>query len=248
MNTLPPDDEELHAYVDGRLEANRVRAVESWLQRHPPQAARIAGWKRDAAALRATWAGLEPVPADASLAPSQIRRQLQRQRRARLGLVASCVLALGLGAGLGWQARTVHMAGERLPMADAVAAYRLFADTDLPLESDAGRDSPLQGWLQTNFGAAGAAPDLRSQGFQLQGGRMLSTPEGAAAMLVYQDAAGARIGLYLRPRSDRFSQGERRDGRLLAQYWAEGNTAFALVGPATQTRMRQLRPLLRGAG
>lgn len=77
---------------------------------------------------------------------------------------------------------------------------------------------------------------------------MLSTPEGAAAMLVYEAADGARIGLYLRPRSERFKQGERRDGRLLAQYWAEGDTAFALVGPATQARMRLLAPLLHGAG
>lgn len=248
MNTLPPDDDELHAYVDGRLDVARTTALESRLQDHPQHAARVAAWKRDAEALRAAWAGLEPVPAGAMLAPQQVRRRLHRQRRARMGMVASCVLALGLGAAMGWQARDLRMAGERPPMADAVAAYRLFADNTLPLEFDASHRTQLQGWLRTHFGPAGAAPDLQSQGFRLQGGRMLSTPEGAAAMLVYQDAEGARIGLYLRPRSDRFTQGERRDGRLLAQYWAEGNTAFALVGPATQARMRQLGPLLRAAG
>lgn len=248
MNTLPPDDDELHAYVDGRMDVACARALEIRLQDHLQQAARAAAWKRDAETLRAAWAGLEPVPAEAMLAPQRIRRRLQQQRRARIGVAASCVLALGLGAALGWQARATRMAGERPPMADAVAAYRLFAEPAVPLEFDASQRTQLQEWLQDHFGAAGAAPDLQSQGFHLQGGRMLSTPEGAAAMLVYQDAAGARIGLYLRPRSERFSPGERRDGRLLAQYWAEGNTAFALVGPATQARMRQLGPLLRGAG
>ncbi|WP_155521915.1 hypothetical protein [Xanthomonas translucens] len=46
----------------------------------------------------------------------------------------------------------------------------------------------------------------------------------------------------LRPRSARLG------GRPLAQYWSEGDTALALVGPATQTRMRQILPLLRGQG
>lgn len=248
MNMLAPDDDELHAYVDGQLDPAHARALELRLQDHPLQAARVAAWKRDAEALRAAWAGMEPVPADAPLAPKRIRRRLQRQKRARMGVVASAVLALGLGAALGWQARELRMASERPPMADAVAAYRLFADTAMPLEFDVAHRAQLQGWLQAHFGPAGTAPDLQSQGFQLQGGRMLSTPEGAAAMLVYQDVEGARIGLYLRPRSERFSQGERRDGRLLAQYWAEGDTAFALVGPATQARMRQLAPLLRGSG
>ncbi|MCW4456574.1 hypothetical protein OK348_17490 [Flavobacterium sp. MXW15] len=248
MNTNDPNDDELHAYVDGRLDASRATALEAWLQAHPQQAVRVLGWKRDAEALRAAWAGLETVSADAPLAPAQVRRRLRRQRRARLGMVASCVLALGLGGALGWQLRELRMAGERPPMADAVAAYRLFADAATPLEFDADRHAALQGWLQAHFGPAGEVPDLQSQGFRLQGGRMLSTPEGAAAMLVYQDAEGARIGLYLRPRSQRMVPGERRDGRLLAQYWSEGDTSFALVGPATQARMRQLAPLLRGAG
>lgn len=100
--------------------------------------------------------------------------------------------------------------------------------------------------MRTHFGAAGEVPDLSAQGFRLHAGRLLSTPEGAAAMLVYEDAAGSRVGLYLRPRTPRNTTGERRDGRLLAQYRAEGDTAFALVGPATQARMREIAPLLRG--
>ena len=62
------------------------------------------------------------------------------------------------------------------------------------------------------------------------------------------NAADARIALYLRPRTARLAQpGERRDGRLLAQYWVEGGTAFALVGPATEAALRRLAPLLRGS-
>ncbi|MGB3391844.1 MAG: anti-sigma factor, partial [Stenotrophomonas sp.] len=176
------------------------------------------------------------------------RQRLGQRRRRYLSVAAACVLALGLGSTLGWQLREVQLVHERLPMADAVAAYRLFATDEAPLEFDGGGRIALQGWLHTHFGASGEVPDLQAQGFDLRGGRLLSTPEGAAAMLVYQDAEGARIGLYLRPRNARIGQGERRDGRLLAQYWSEGSASFALVGPATQANMRRLPPLLRGAG
>lgn len=248
MTVLRPDDETLHAYVDGRLDPARAAQVAAWLQAHPEQAARVAGWKRDADALRAAWAGVDAMPANAALTPTALRRRVRQRRRALYGMVASCVLMLGLGTTLGWQLRDSRLGGERLPMADAVAAYRLFADGEQPLEFDPARRVALQGWLRTHFGQAGAVPDLQAQGFALRGGRLLSTPEGAAAMLVYQDADGARIGLYLRPGNARIGTGERRDGRLLAQYWSEGDTAFALVGPATQTRMRQIAPLLREQG
>lgn len=242
-----PHDDELHALVDGRMDAARAAELEAWLQAHPEQATRVAGWKRDAEALRMEWAGIAAAPLDAA-AMQRARHRLGQRRRARLGMAAACVLALGLGGALGWQLREVRLAHERPPMADAVAAYRLFAADTAPLEFDGGGRAALQGWLRTHFGAAGEVPDLRSQGFDLRGGRLLSTPEGAAAMLVYQDADGARIGLYLRPRNARIGQGERRDGRLLAQYWSEGTASFALVGPATQANMRRLAPLLRGAG
>jgi hypothetical protein len=48
-------------------------------------------------------------------------------------------------------------------------------------------------------------------------------------MLVYQDGSGARVGFYLRPRGQLRGDGQRRDGDLLARYWSNRNTSFALV-------------------
>ena len=43
MDREPPvTEEELHAYVDGELAADRRGAVEQWLSNHPDDAARIA--------------------------------------------------------------------------------------------------------------------------------------------------------------------------------------------------------------
>jgi len=98
-------------------------------------------------------------------------------------------------------------------------------------------------------GAAGTIPELSAHGWQLSGGRWLSTPEGAAVMLVYEDGAGERVGLYLRPRIPRLSvAGERQDGELFAHYWLHDNIAFALVGMAEQGPVKRMTALLRGPG
>lgn len=244
----PPNDDELHAFVDGRLDPPRRAELEAWLSDHPETATMVAAWKRDTDALRTSWVNDGLHLANPALDPPRIRRTLRRRRHARLGMAAVCVLALALGGAAGWQLREARLASEHPPMADAVAAYRLFATEAAPAAFDLRNRDALQTWLRAHFGAAGDVPDLRPQGFSLSSGHLLSTPEGAAAMLVYQGADGARLGLYLRPRTARLTQGERRDGRLRAQYWAEGDTAFAVVAPATYARVREIAPLLGGPG
>ena len=41
-------EDELHAYVDGELPAERRGAVEAWLASHPDDAARVAAWRKHA--------------------------------------------------------------------------------------------------------------------------------------------------------------------------------------------------------
>ena len=38
-------EDELHAYVDGELPADRRNAVEAWLAAHADDAARVAAWR-----------------------------------------------------------------------------------------------------------------------------------------------------------------------------------------------------------
>ncbi|MEB5506298.1 hypothetical protein QMA69_23600, partial [Burkholderia pseudomallei] len=39
---IPPDEHDLHAYVDGRLDADARTAVERWLALHPARAEQVA--------------------------------------------------------------------------------------------------------------------------------------------------------------------------------------------------------------
>lgn len=61
----PVDESDLHAFVDGELDAERRRLIEEHLHKHHEDAALVEGWRRQNAALRAAFANTvkEPLPA-----------------------------------------------------------------------------------------------------------------------------------------------------------------------------------------
>ncbi|HEV1999765.1 MAG TPA: anti-sigma factor, partial [Xanthobacteraceae bacterium] len=60
----PVTEDELHAYVDGALPADRIAAVEAELVADPEARARVAAWRAQAELIRDRFAsvGDEPVP------------------------------------------------------------------------------------------------------------------------------------------------------------------------------------------
>lgn len=246
MTTLIPTEQELHAYVDDRLTATRRSEVEAWLAVNPQQAQRIEAWRSDARRLRTALAGLNELPAAAPLDLSHLHRQLRHRRRRKFANAAMLVLALGLGGFGGWQARDATMQADALPMADAVQAHRLFADTPA-LDIRASAPGTLQAWLGRHFSKVGELPDLAAYGFEPVGARLLSNEQGPAALLVFQDRSGQRVSLFLRSpgrRFERMPSGERTEGTLQARYWSHGAYNFALVGAADDARGERLREVL----
>jgi anti-sigma factor RsiW len=57
-NNSPVTEDELHAYVDGELPADRREAIETWLARHPDDAARVAAWRVQADTVRARYGSI----------------------------------------------------------------------------------------------------------------------------------------------------------------------------------------------
>lgn len=247
MNSQAPHSDELHAYVDGRLPDGRRIEVETWLASHPDDAAKVRAWKHDAEMLRSVW-GAATLPAAPRLEPARIRRRLRSNRLTAVAQAAVLVLTLGLGGTGGWMLHEARVGSVALPMADAVTAYRLLVEQPVSMDFGSDRVGGLQDWLGRNFSEAGRVPDLSSQGYALRGGRMLSTPEGPAAMLVYEDRQGGTVGVYLRPRSQRMREGARRDGGLMARYWAQGDTAIAVVSSRFDERASKVVPLVRRGG
>ena len=246
-----PSEHDIHAYVDGRFEGEQRAAVELYLARHPERAAEVQAWQRDAQHLRAAL-GMPALPANPALDPAAIRTRRRQRAMTRLALAASLVLCLGLGSWGGWQARGWQVARAMPPMGDALAAYRLLAQ-EPGARPDLVPQHPgdLQAWLDRHFARHVPLPDLHGAGFRPVGGRLFATEQGAAAMVLYQDAAGHAISFYVRPPGPRrylLPRGQRVDGGLLAQYGSGNGYNYAMVsraaGDDAQVAARALQPLI----
>lgn len=244
MITLPPSERDLHAYVDHRLSEADRQLMDTYLASHPEVARQVRDWQRDAQHLRAALGGALQMPANPELDPAAIRQRGRERSRRYLASAAVLLIAVSIGGIGGWQARQMTLPPQ-LPMADAVQAYRMFATQDiLPADFKVERNGDLQGWLDRYFDRANRLPNLESTGFKPVSARLLSTEQGAAAMVLYEDPQGHRISYYVRPpgpRNHLLERGHRRDGELQAEYWSGPGYNYAMVAPADTPAAQVLR-------
>jgi anti-sigma factor RsiW len=236
---LPVTEEELHAYVDGQLPADRLAAVEAWLADHPEHVARVSAWRTQAEAIRARYGAVaeEPVPARFDLA------RLARPARNWQGVAAAATVAAFLiGGTAGWMARGAAAAAPN-PVeqftAEALEAHKLYVvEVRHPVEVVGDEEPHLVQWLSRRLGHQIRIPDLRPQGLKLVGGRLLPGPTGAAAFFMYEGASGARYTLYCaRPNGPETAMRYNASGRLSAVYWADAEAAYVLSGEAPRDQL-----------
>jgi len=244
MISLPPSERDLHAYVDHQLSDVDRRLVEAFLATDPQVAAQVRAWQQDAQTLRAALSGTLQQPSNPDLDPAVIRQRLKRQSRRNLASAALLLIAVSVGGFSGWQAREMTLANPQLPMTDALQAYRLIAQQGLlPADYKVGDDGDMQGWLDRYFTQANRLPDLSGAGFKPASGRLLSTEQGPAAMVVYENQDGQKISFYVRPPGPKnflLPRGSRSDGELQAEYWSGSGYNYAMVSPADTAAARML--------
>ncbi|MGL5996175.1 MAG: anti-sigma factor family protein [Pseudomonas proteolytica] len=247
MISLPPSERDLHAYVDHQLTEPDRRQLDIWLAAHPEVAAQVLAWQQDAQHLRAAL-GAQPA-ANPGLDPALIRQRLKRQARRRFASAAVLLLAIGLGGLGGWQARQATLVTTALPMADALQAYRLFAqDQIMPADYQVHDNGDMQAWLDRYFAQAHRLPDLSPAGFNPVSGRLLTTDQGAAAMVLYENPQGRRISFYIRPpgpQNTLLPRGSRSADGLQAQYWSSPGYNYAMVSPEDEPTTRLLKQTTR---
>ncbi|CAI8827772.1 putative transmembrane transcriptional regulator (Anti-sigma factor) [Pseudomonas sp. IT-232MI5] len=250
MISLPPNERDLHAYVDHQLSDADRRVLETWLASHPDEAAQVRAWQQDAQQLRAALSGALQQPANPALDPAMIRQRRQRQSRRHLASAAVLLIAVSVGGFSGWQAREMTLVRpSMLPMTDALQAYRLIAQQGmLPADYKVDSDGDMQRWLDRYFNRASRLPDLKAAGFEPVSGRLLSTDEGPAAMVMYEDGSGHKVSFYVRPPGPKntfLPRGSRSDGDLQAEYWSGGGYNYAMVSPVDTPAAQQLKQSLQ---
>lgn len=235
-------EDELNAYVDGELPAERLGAVEAWLASHPDDAVKVAAWRQQAEFIRARYG------AAVNEKPPQ-RLNVDRLTRRRYGAlaagIAATLMALLAGGVAGWTARGAMAANPSdlaLFTSDALDAYRLYTvEVRHPVEVPGDQQPHLQDWLSKRVGSQLRPPDLNKLGLKLVGGRLLPGPTGPTAFFMYEGASGERFTLYCGRTSDQqtallYTAGEHN----AAYYWVDGNVAYVLSGPAQQDRLHEI--------
>lgn len=232
-----PEDE-LQAYVDGRLAAGRLAVVEAYLAHNPEVRERVAMEQRQRAALRGQLAAkfAEPVPARLWIANIQAARRRRMMRW--VGAAAAGLLLFVAGAGTGWMAGRHGADVAAAPPTTAVArnasaAYRTFVvEVAHPVEVDAQHQAHLLQWLSRRLGKPLVAPDLGRFGYRLMGGRLLPAGGAAAAQLMYEDASGRRLTLYVRAaEGNETAFRYQHEGEASTFAWIDQGFGFAVTGP-----------------
>jgi anti-sigma factor RsiW len=278
MNTPLPSvtDTDLHAWLDGELTTERRAEVDAWLHTHADDAARVRLWAADREVLRSQFEAVlaEPVPARLSALVGGRSAGSARAAHAPAWRIAAAVALFALGGVVG---AAVMWRGQAGAVATALATAAASA-TGGPAAPGAwaqravvahtvyvpAQEEHLSRWLTKRIDVPVKLFDLRAQGFELVGGRLLPDAAGPSAQLMYEAvvapntqsaaASGAaapkptRVTVYLRkpdgatPAEFRYEQ----RGELGMFYWVEGQSAhgkpcgYALVGALPRAQLLAL--------
>jgi len=234
-------EDELHAYVDGELPAERRADVEAWLAAHPEEAERVRSWRTMAELLHARYGGVanEPVPRRL-----EIERLVRQPRRWIFGAAAAALVAFIAGGAVGWVAHGAATAPSTFQSLteDALDAHRLYVvEVRHPVEVPGDERAHLQAWLTKRCGWTVFAPDLEASGLKLVGGRLLPGPNGPASFLMYESASGERFTIYTAKTESEATQMRYttmdNDGAL---FWADRGVGYVVSGGGDRDRLTKV--------
>lgn len=239
-------EEDLQAYIDGRVGGARLAEIEAYLAQRPDVSERVGLEQRQRAALRGQLEGklAEPIPPRLWIA--NIRTARRRRWRRGLAAVAAGLLLFAAGAGAGWMANNrMDVASGAGPAAattvaqNASVAYRTYVvEVAHPVEVDAQHEAHLLQWLSRRLGKPLVAPDLTPFGYRLMGGRLLPAAGGAAAQLMYDDPTGKRLTVYVRAaHGSETAFRFQHEGETSTFAWIDQGFGFAVTGAITRDEL-----------
>ncbi|MFP4829161.1 MULTISPECIES: anti-sigma factor family protein [Paraburkholderia] len=257
----------LGAFVDGELPAGECEALQARLADDPRAAARVAAYRAQKAALQALCEGARVAGEDAASgaaepagsAPAVFVLRAGEPWWWRAGIAASWV-AVGAGLAVAATALVPRLAPGLAPLAFVSApaaarsetpeafarradiAYAVYSPEQRhPVEVGAADEAHLVAWLSRRLGKPLSVPSLAEYGYTLVGGRLLPGNTGPAAQFMYENDAGERLTLYVASSArDRDPVRLLRDGNRRTFYWSTERTGYALSGPQTEPKLREI--------
>ncbi len=242
-------DTDLSAWMDGEGSADERARIEAHLRHDEQAAAKVRLWSTDRDALRARFDPVRGEDIPERLADTVANGKRWSGRWAQAAAVAALLVTGGvIGSALTWQVQgqrvTAAQAGTPSGWVQRAAyAHSVFTpEPRHPVEVRA-QEEHLSRWLTRRTELPVKLFDLRDEGFELMGGRLLPDAGGKSAQLMYENPqTKERVTVYLRkpdadaPTTFRYV----KQGELGTFYWVEPGIGCALVGNLSKERLLAL--------
>lgn len=229
------NDSELHAYLDGQLDEQQRKEIESNLPGDTHAREKLHAYSDMNLALHELYDPVLDEDIPAKLLNVSSRRPSYRN-------IAASIFFFIFGSLFGWQwqlnlAQTENgpSATDRNLVQPAAFAHAVYAvEVAHPVEISAEQHQHLNRWLSKRLKTSLSAPDLTDSGYRLIGGRLLpSTEDRMAAQYMYENRNGNRVTLYVR-RGDWGSHAQpisyREQKGYAMFYWTDDDMGYALTG------------------
>jgi len=244
VSNAPVAEETLQAFIDGQLPSHEQAEVERYLAQHPDEAERVASYLRQRDQIRSAFEHVlhEEVPDRISA------RRFASQRPAVLR-VAAVIAWIAIGGALGWVLRGQQMPGPAAatPETEIVERARVAhviytAEGRRAVEVAASQEQDMIRWLSKRMNAAVRVPKLGEFGFEALGGRLLPGDRGPACQIMYQNAAGKRLTIYLAHDPGGIAKPVKFSDKdtVHVVFWTDGKLAFAVSGEIEQEELKRI--------
>ena len=232
--------EDLHAFIDGELDAQRQAEIEEHLAADPELAAQVATFSADKAMISRIYGPLIEQPLPIHWLARIRRGRGQRPRWVAVGGALAASLAL-LIVGSSFLLPPLSPLRQAGVVDDALAARNeALAPTEVLGAHQLGG---AEAALTRNLSLRAHAPDLSRMGYRLSAVRTYATQEGRAVELIYRAHGKDDFALFVRRSSGapRFDVFEKNGLRVCL--WQDEEVATVMTGHMSAAEMQRLASL-----
>lgn len=227
----PIVEEDLHAFVDDALEADRRREIQDYLDRNPEAAATVADLASQRQLLRSGLAHIADEPIPERLQMSMLLANRRKPSPWVWQTAAAVVLAMGTGVFGGWHLHgAVGQTGSGIAALAGEARTSYTAYVSEPVAETG--TTELLSLVSNKLERPITVPDLSKSGYRYAGGRLIATGHGPAGLFFYERADGSRVAMMVRPMAaDREAPMMKQSAGAVGGFtWAQRGLGYSVVG------------------
>ncbi len=234
------NDADLHRFVDGELDQKRSNIIADCIAADSALQQKVAAYREINRKLGEIYSDSE-----AAQIPARLLLAVSNQKAGQVWRFAASILWILVGGIVGYSLQGINKPTDYqrpLPVEAAYAHTVYVPEVRHPVEVGADQSAHMNAWLSKRLDRPVAAPDLRTVGYTLVGGRLLPDGHRAAAQFMFEDGSGKRLTLFIR------QAGKRADSSFLyaysdelnITYWVDNHLAYALTSSMERSAMMQL--------